>query len=217
MHAILQNLDNAVLQMVKRDALLKCLQRGLTHATTLAYADNAPDIGSGIEGFNERMASLQAKASSQAFAVDSGQTAPVDPREQMEAWKGLAQSFEGLGVFNKDGTTPTIVDAFQWRLSQDRQDSSEEEADAISKASQMSAATIKKMRDQSALRRYQHRAMIGECAVENYLSAESNLDLEPVGWSEVWDDIKGRSEASLIRISRDADELINDLWLLNNS
>jgi hypothetical protein len=59
--------------------------------------------------------------------------------------------------------------------------------------------------------------MIGECALDIYLASDGNFDLEPVGWAEVWDDIKGRSEASLIRISRDADELINDLWLLNNS
>ena len=67
------------------------------------------------------------------------------------------------------------------------------------------------------LARFQHRSEIGEDACMRYLSAEPIFDEEPIGWADVWDRIKASAERDRIRTVRDADELINDLFLLANA
>ena len=213
--------------MVKLPGLRSSLQRALTHFISAEYKDRKPDVGSGIDGFNERLSELEAMAASQAFMVASGQKEAVDHDREGRIWKGICQSFEEYGVIDRDGATPNIVDAFKWRMSQDSAESSAGEAEAIANAGTLKAETVKKMRDRSAMNRYSHRSEIGESACSRYLHAEpifvvdgpSNrtVGAEPIGWAEVWDRIKMSAERDRIRTVRDADELINDLFLLANA
>jgi len=214
---IIQAVPSDILEMVKLAGLRSSLQRALTCFTSVAYFERKPEVGSGIDGHNERLSALEAMAVSQAFMIASGRDEPVDHKQQGQIWKGIAQSFEELGVFDRDGTTPNIVGAFKWRMSQDSTESSSDEADSISKVGTLSAETVKKMRDRSALNRFQHRSQIGEEACSLYLHAEPIFDAEPIGWADVWDRIKASAERDRIRTVRDADELINDLFLLANA
>ena len=214
---IIQALPSDIKEMVKLAGLRSSLQRGLSCFTSVVYANRQPEVGSGVDGFNERLSALEAMAVSQAFAEASGQAAPKDHERQGRIWKGLAQSFEELGVFDRDGQTPNIVGAFKWRMSQDSAESSPDEAESIAKAGTLSAETVKKMRDRSAMNRFQHRSQIGEEACSLYLHAEPIFDAEPIGWADVWDRIKASAERDRIRTVRDADELINDLFLLANA
>ena len=211
---IIEQLDSHIIEMVKLSGLRSSLQRGLSCFTSTVYQDRKPELGSGIDGFNERLSGLEAMAAEQAFMVASGQKESVDHLTQGRIWKGLAQSFESYGVHDRDGSTPNIVGAYKWRISQDATESSADEAEAIAKAGRIKMETVKKMRDRSVLARYQHRAQIGEDACTRYLHADPIFDAEPVGWEEVWDRIKTSAEADRIRTVRDADELINDLFLL---
>ena len=214
---IIQAVPSDILEMVKLAGLRSSLQRGLSCFTSVVYANRRPEAGSGVDGFNERLSALEAMAVSQAFMEASGQAAPKDHEREGRIWKGLAQSFEELGVFDRDGQTPNVVGAFKWRMSQDSPESSSDEADSIAKAGTLSAETVKKMRDRSAMNRFQHRSQIGEEACSLYLHAEPIFDAEPIGWADVWDRIKASAERDRIRTVRDADELINDLFLLANA
>ena len=214
---IIKQLPSDIKEMVKAHGLRTCLQRGLSCYTSVVYANRQPEVGSGVDGFNERLSALEAMAVSQAFMEKSGQAEPKDHEREGRIWKGLAQSFEELGVFDRDGQTPNVVGAFKWRMSQDSPESSADEADSIATAGTLSAETVKKMRDRSALNRFQHRSQIGEEACSLYLHAEPIFDAEPIGWPDVWDRIKASAERDRIRTGRDADELINDLFLLANA
>jgi len=207
-------MDSSILEMVKETGLLKSLQKGLSSSYSLAYQDRAPVVGSGIDGFNERLGALEEMAASQAFRVASGQSEAVDYSQQMRIWKGIAQTWESYGVFDRDGNTPNIVGAMKWRLAQDSTESDQAEAEVIAKASTLKAETIKKMRDQKALNRYQHRAEMMERAVMLYLEAEPIFDVDPINWENYWDDVKQSAERKMIRSANDSDELINDLFLL---
>ena len=214
---IIQAVPSDIKEMVKLAGLRSSLQRGLSCFTSVVYANRRPEVGSGVDGHNERLSALEAMAVSQAFMEASGQAIPKDHEREGRIWKGLAQSFEELGVFDRDGQTPNVVGAFKWRMEQDSPESSADEADSISKVGTLSAETVKKMRDRSALNRFQHRSQIGEEACSLYLHAEPIFDAEPIGWPDVWDRIKASAERDRIRTVRDADELINDLFLLANA
>jgi hypothetical protein len=216
-HSLIQVVPSDIIEMVKLSGLRSALQRGLSCYTSAAYQDRKPELGSGVDGFNERLSALESMAVSQAFMEASGQAEPKDHERQGRIWKGIAQSFEEFGVVDRDGGTPNVVGALKWRLSQDSPESSPDEAEAIAKVGTLSAETVKKMRDRSALARFQHRSEIGEDACMRYLSAEPIFDEEPIGWADVWERIKASSERNRIRTVKDADELINDLFLLANA
>jgi len=214
---IIKAVPSDILEMVKLAGLRSSLQRSLTCFTSVAYFERKPEVGSGIDGHNERLSALEAMAVSQAFMEASGQAAPKDHEREGRIWKGLAQSVEEFGVVDRDGSTPNIVGALKWRLSQDGAESSADEAKAIAEASSLSAETVKKMRDRSAMAKFQHRSEIGEDACVRYLSAEPIFDEDPIGWADVWDRVKKSAERSRVRTVQDAEELINDLFLLHNA
>ena len=216
-HSLIQEVPSEIMEMVKVNALQSFLQRGLSCYTSVVYQDRRPELGSGVDGYNERLSALEAMAVSQAFMEASGQAAPKDHERQGRIWKGLAQSVEEFGVVDRDGSTPNIVGALKWRLSQDGAESSADEAKAIAEASSLSAETVKKMRDRSAMAKFQHRSEIGEDACVRYLSAEPIFDEAPIGWADVWDRVKKSAERSRVRTVQDAEELINDLFLLHNA
>ena len=118
-HSLIQEVPSEIMEMVKVNALQSFLQRGLSCYTSVVYQDRRPELGSGVDGYNERLSALEAMAQSQAFMEASGQAAPKDHERQGRIWKGLAQSVEEFGVVDRDGSTPNIVGALKWRLSQD--------------------------------------------------------------------------------------------------